>query len=334
MGQLAQYTLNGLMAGSIYALIALGLVTVFKATRVLNFAHGYIIMCGAYFYYTFAVLLPQTGWMPEALVAWRPEWLVQERAALDDFSPRAVVLDWLVSAPRVALGLVGAVICNALLGLAIERALMRPLLGRPPFAMVMVTVGLISILSGLTHLIWTADAAFVPPLAPNAPIRFDIAGAPIFVFAGDLANMALSLLIFAGIVLMVRLTRMGVAIRATAEDQVTAYAVGIRVPRVVAGAWMLASVTGAVAGAILASRNGISPSLGLFGFSVLAILLMGGLDSYAGVFVASLAVGVLEALAQWQLGGDWAGILPFILVLVVLLLRPQGLGGSRKVERI
>lgn len=334
MGALAQFTLNGLMAGSIYALIAVGLVAVFKATRVLNFAHGHMIMCGAYFYYSFAVLLPQTGWLPEALVAWRPDWLVQERAGLGDFSPRAVVLDWLVSAPRVALGLAGAVLCSALLGLGIERVLMRPLLGRPPFAMVMVTVGLISILSGITQLIWTADAAFVPPLAPNAPLRFQIAGAPVFVFAADLANMALALLIFAGIVLMVRHTRMGVAIRATAEDQATAYAVGIRVPRVIAGAWVLASVTGAVAGAILAARNGVSPSLGLFGFSVLAIVLMGGLDSYAGVFTAAMAVGVLEALAQWLLGGEWAGILPYVLVLAVLLIRPQGLGGSRKVERI
>jgi branched-chain amino acid transport system permease protein len=334
MGPLVQFSLNGLMAGSIYALIAVGLVTVFKATRVLNFAHGHIIMCGAYFYFTFAVLLPQSGWLPEGFVAWRPDWLVQERAALDDFSPRALMLDWLVSAPRVALGLLGAVLCNAILGLGIERALMRPLLGRPPFAMVMVTVGLISILSGVTHLIWTADAAYVPPLAPNAPVRFQVAGEPVFVFAADLATMFLALLIFAGIVLLVRLTRMGVAIRATAEDQVTAYAVGIRVPRVVAGAWMLASVTGAVAGAILAARNGVSPSLGLFGFSVLAIVLMGGLDSYAGVFIAAMAVGVLEALAQWLLGGDWAGILPFVLVLVVLLIRPEGLGGSRKVERI
>jgi branched-chain amino acid transport system permease protein len=103
---------------------------------------------------------------------------------------------------------------------------------------------------------------------------------------------------------MVRYTKSGVAIRATAEDQSTAYSMGISVPQVFSRAWVLAATTGAIAGAILATRNGVSPSLGLFGFSVLAIVLMGGLDSYIGVFIAALAVGFLEAMAQWQLGGD------------------------------
>ena len=97
---------------------------------------------------------------------------------------------------------------------------------------------------------------------------------------------------------------------------------------------MLASTTGAIAGAILATRNGISPSLGLFGFSVLAIVLMGGLDSYIGVFLAAMAVGVMEAMTQWQLGGDWAEIVPYVAVLVILLIRPHGLFGSKEVERI
>jgi branched-chain amino acid transport system permease protein len=329
-----QFVLNGLMSGAIYALIAVGLVSVFKATRVVNFAHGYLIMFGAYFYFTFAVLVPQAAWAPSWLASWQPDWMLAARDGLPMFSPMAAVLDWLANLPRIALGLAGALVCNALLGMGIERVLMRPMMGQSVFASIMLTVGLISILSGSAQLIWTADASFVPAIAPNTPLRFEVAGAQVFLFGADLANMAVALLLFAAIVAMVRFTRAGIAIRATAEDQSTAYSMGINVPRVFSRAWVLASTTGAIAGAILATRNGVSPSLGLFGFSVLAIVLMGGLDSYLGVFLAAMTVGVLEALTQWQLGGEWAGIVPYVAVLVVILIRPHGFLGSKEVERI
>lgn len=329
-----QFILNGLMSGAIYALIAVGLVSVFKATRVVNFAHGYLIMFGAYFYFTFAVLVPQAAWAPSWLASWQPDWMLAARDGLPMFSPMAAVLDWLANLPRIALGLAGALFCNAVLGMGIERVLMRPMMGQSVFASIMLTVGLISILSGSAQLIWTADASFVPAIAPNTPLRFEMMGAQVFLFGADLANMAVALLLFAAIVAMVRFTRAGIAIRATAEDQSTAYSMGINVPRVFSRAWVLASTTGAIAGAILATRNGVSPSLGLFGFSVLAIVLMGGLDSYLGVFLAAMVVGVLEALTQWQLGGEWAGIVPYVAVLVVILIRPHGFLGSKEVERI
>ncbi len=334
MGQFIQFTLNGLMAGAIYALIAVGIVSVYKATRVVNFAHGYLIMFGAYFYYTFAVLLPGLEIAPAWLAKWEPGWMLAMREGLPMFSPMGAVLDWLANLPRIILGLIGAVIGCALLGLAIERTMMRPLLGQSTFAMIMVTVGLISVLSGAKGLIWTADAAFVPHIAPNAPVRFELFGAPVFLFGADIVNVVIALILFGGIVAWVRYSKGGVAIRATAEDQSTAYSMGISVPQVFARAWVLAAVTGAVAGAILATRNGVSPSLGLFGFSVLAIVLMGGLDSYVGVFLAALAVGFLEAMAQWQLGGEWAEVVPYIAVLIVILIRPHGLFGQKEVERI
>jgi branched-chain amino acid transport system permease protein len=329
-----QFILNGLMSGAIYALIAVGLVSVFKATRVVNFAHGYLIMFGAYFYFTFAVLVPQAAWAPSWLASWQPDWMLAARDGLPMFSPMAAVLDWLANLPRIALGLAGALLCNAVLGMVIERVLMRPMMGQSVFASIMLTVGLISILSGSAQLIWTADASFVPAIAPNTPLRFEVMGAQVFLFGADLANMAVALMLFAAIVAMVRFTRAGIAIRATAEDQSTAYSMGINVPRVFSRAWVLASTTGAIAGAILATRNGVSPSLGLFGFSVLAIVLMGGLDSYLGVFLAAMTVGVLEALTQWQVGGEWAGIVPYVAVLVVILIRPHGFLGSKEVERI
>ncbi|MEL6582668.1 MAG: branched-chain amino acid ABC transporter permease [Pseudomonadota bacterium] len=334
MAQFLQFTINGLMSGAIYALIAVGIVSVFKATRVVNFAHGYLIMFGAYFYYTFAVIVPGMEWAPAWLQSWQQEWLVAWRADLPMFSPMAAVADWIANIPRIVLGLVGAVVCNAIVGLIIERTLMRPLMGQSVFAMIMVTVGLISVMAGTASIIWTADADFVPSIAPNAPIRFELFGSMIFIFGADVVNMIIALLMFGGIVLWVRYSRGGVAIRATAEDQSTAYSMGISVPKVFTTAWMLASMTGAIAGAILATRNGISPSLGLFGFAVLAVVLMGGLDSYVGVFIAAMTVGVLEAMTQWQLGGDWAEIVPYVAVLIVILIRPHGLMGTKEVERI
>ncbi|TMM51564.1 branched-chain amino acid ABC transporter permease [Sulfitobacter sabulilitoris] len=334
MGQIAQYAINGLMSGAIYALIAVGIVSVYKATKVVNFAHGYLIMFGAYFYYTFAVIFPGMDWAPAWLASWQPGWMTEMREGLTMFSPMGAVLDWAANLPRIVFGLAGALVCNAILGRIIERVLMRPLMGQSVFAMIMVTVGLISILSGGAQLIWTADADFVPTIAPNTPLRFEMFGTMIFLFGADLVNMVIALLMFGGIVLWVRYTKGGIAIRATAEDQSTAYSMGISVPKVFSRAWVLASTTGAIAGAILATRNGISPSLGLFGFSVLAIVLMGGLDSYVGVFIAAMSVGVLEAMTQWKMGGDWAEIVPYVTVLVVLIWRPHGLFGQKEVERI
>ena len=334
MGQFTQFAINGLMSGAIYALIAVGIVSVYKATKVVNFAHGYLIMFGAYFYFTFAVIIPGQEWAPDWLASWKPSWMLEMRKGLGMFSPLGAVLDWMANIPRILLGLVGAVSCNAILGRVIERTLMRPLMGQSVFAMIMVTVGLISILSGSASLIWTADAAFVPHIAPNTPIRFELFGTMIFLFGADIINMLIALIIFGGIVTIVKFTKTGIAIRATAEDQSTAYSMGISVPKVFSNAWVLASTTGAVAGAILATRNGISPSLGLFGFSVLAIVLMGGLDSYVGCFMAAMSVGVLEAMTQWKMGGEWAAIVPYVAVLVVIIFRPHGLMGQKEVERI
>ena len=332
MGHFIQFAINGVMAGAIYALIALGIVAVYKATRVVNFAHGYVIMIGAYLYYTFAVLLPSAPWFPDLLFT--PAWLLEAKSQAPIFSQEAILLSWLEKLPRITFGLISAILVAAVLARFIERFLMRPLLGQSNFSMIMVTVGLISVLSGLKSMIWTGDAASVPHLSPNPAIRFELFGSPIFIFGSNLASTAISVLIFCAIVIWLRRSAKGIAIRATSEDQSTAYSMGISVPGVFANAWMLAAATGAIAGAILAARDGVSPALGLFGFSVLAIVLMGGLDSFVGVFISAMTVGILEAMAQWKLGGEWAEIIPYVTVLIVILIRPHGLFGQKEVERI
>ena len=334
MGQFVQYLINGVISGGILALIALGIVSVFKATKVVNFAHGHLILFGAYFYFTFAVMLPEAAFMPGWVRSWEPEWLVAYRADAPMFSPKAAIASWISDVPRILLGLAGALAANALLALLIERLVMRPLLGQSTFAMILSTVGLIWVLEGSAGLIWTAEAEQVPSLGPNFPIRFELFGARLFLFSGSLFNLLVALALFAALMLVLRYTRSGVAIRATAEDQSTAYAMGINVPQVFSSAWLIASTTGAVAGAILATRTGLSPAIGLFGLSVLAVVLMGGLDSFAGVLLASMLVGVLQAMTQWKLGGEYAEIVPYVAVLIVILIRPHGFLGQEEIERI
>lgn len=329
-----QFILNGLMNGSLYALIAVGIVSIFKSTKVVSFAHGHVIMFGAYFYFTFAVLLPEASFMPDWVAKWEPEWLLAYKEGAMMFSPKAAIATWISNLPRVVLGIVGSLVCNALLALVIERLFMRPLLGQSSFSMILATVGLIWVLEGSASLIWSADIDQVPALGPNFAWRFTLFDQNIFLFTSSIFNFAIAMLLFGGLMAVLKFTKRGVAIRATAEDQSTAYAMGINVPAVFTSAWVVAATTGAIAGAILASRNGLSPTLGLFGLSVLAVVLMGGLDSFFGVFIAAMLIGVLEALTQWKVGGEYAEIVPYVLVLLVILIRPNGLMGQAEIERI
>lgn len=334
MGEVVQYLINGLMNGALYALIAIGIVSIFKSTKVVSFAHGHVIMFGAYFYFTFAVILPNAPFMPSWVAKWEPEWLLAYAEGAAMFSPKAAIAAWVSNLPRIVLGVVGSLVCNALLGVLIERIFMRPLLGKSSLSMILCTVGLIWVLEGSASLIWSADIDQVPALGPNFAIRFSLFGDQIFIFSASLVNFIVALMLFGILMLILKFTKSGVAIRATAEDQSTAYAMGINVPAVFTTAWVVAATTGAIAGAILASRNGLSPTLGLFGLSVLAVVLMGGLDSFLGVFIAAMIIGIMEAFTQWQFGGEYAEIVPYVLVLIVILWRPNGLMGQAEIERI
>ena len=286
-------SLTGLLTGGIYALMAVGMVLVFKATRVVNFAHGTIMMVGTYFFFSFSLLVQQLG------------------------------LSFWVSVPL-------ALLSTGLLGMFLERVLMRPLLGQSVFSMIMVTVALISVLEGLTILIWTSDAQYPPGLF-SLQISFIWEAAVNMQLLWGFV-IALSLFVLISIVLF--LTRIGVALRATASDQATAYSMGINVPGVFGMTWMVAAMTGCLAGILLAPLNSLTPSLGHLGLSVLAVIILGGLDSLLGTLIAALLIGWLEAMTGHFLGGDYREVMPYIVVLLIIVIRPYGLFGSKEVERI
>ncbi len=290
-------SLTGLMTGGVYALIAVGIVLVFRATKVFNFAHGTVMMIGAYFYYTITVVLGDLG-----LGAW------------------AIYV----------LGVPLTLLVSALFGAAIERIVMRPMLGQNPFAMIMVTIGLISVLEGSAAVIWSSNAKF-PPALVGLNIDF-VAGMAIN--RQMLASFLIAGIVFAAITVLFLKSKAGVAIRATASDQSTAYAMGINVPRVFSVTWMVAAGTGALAGVLLAPLNSLTPGLGQVGLSVIAVVILGGLDSVIGVLLAAFIVGWLEAMANHFLGGDFKEVVPYAVVLLIILIRPYGLLGTRDVERV
>ncbi|AVC42866.1 branched-chain amino acid ABC transporter permease [Achromobacter ruhlandii] len=224
----------------------------------------------------------------------------------------------------------GAVALSAALGALVERLTIRPMLGESPISVFMITVGLASILVGVVELIWTADQRRLPEFMPRAPVIVGEAFVAPKVFYGFWVALALVLLVLA----VFRYWRGGVALRATASDQGAAYAMGINVPRVFSLSWAAAGAIAAVSGVIVGAIGGISSSMGVFGLSVLVVVIVGGLDSVAGALVGGIFIGLLEAWAGAYLGGEYKLLATFVVLVAVLMMRPYGLFGTREIERL
>jgi branched-chain amino acid transport system permease protein len=223
-----------------------------------------------------------------------------------------------------------ALVCGGLLGAVVERALIRPMLGESAISVFMVTVGLGSILVGVVELAWGADPLRLPEFVPNNPIFLGEAYVAPKVAYGFVA----AALVIAAFLIAFRFSRGGVALRATASDQGAAYSVGIDVPRVFSVAWIAACATAAGAGVLVGSIGGISPTMGVFGLSVLVVVIVGGLDSLLGALVGGILIGLIEALAGTFLGGEYKLLATFGLLIVILMIRPYGLFGTHEIERL
>ncbi|MEG0786655.1 MAG: branched-chain amino acid ABC transporter permease [Comamonas sp.] len=223
-----------------------------------------------------------------------------------------------------------AVLASGALGALIERTIIRPLLGEPPISVFMVTVGLASVLIGIVEMIWTADQRRLPDFMPTQPIMIGEAFLAPKVFWGAV----IALVFIAAVLLVFRFWRGGVALRATASDQAAAYSVGINVPRVFSLAWVVSAMIAAVSGIIVGSIGGLSSNMGVFGLSVLVVVIVGGLDSVLGALVGGLVIGLVEALAGAYLGGEYKLLATFIVLVVILMMRPYGLFGTHEIERL
>ena len=214
--------------------------------------------------------------------------------------------------------------------LVLERLVMRRMIGRPVVVLVMVTLGAGSVLRGIAGLVWGHDIVTLPDFLPRAPLFLGDILVP-----GKLAwSFALAAVVAAAFVAYYRLSRAGIAIRATASDLVTAEGLGVNVASVFTVAWVMGGVLAAVAGILAASVNGVSPQLGFVALNVLAVIMLAGMTSVGGVLVAGLFIGWLETIVGAYLSASWQSFLPYVIVLLVMMVKPSGLFGEERVERI
>ncbi len=228
------------------------------------------------------------------------------------------------------LAFVGSLVVIMALSALVERLVLRPLAGQSVVSALMATIGLASIIHGGIEAVAGGDTYSPPGLLPRTPVTLG----DILIPGAVLGNFAIAALLIFGFLAFFRWSRAGVALRATASDPVTAATLGIHIHRAQQLTWALSGLVGTVAGVLIASSVGLSPLLAGTALAVLAAIVLGGLDSIAGAIVASLIVGVVEALAAGYLGGKTREVVPYIVVLAVLVVRPYGIFGTRAIERL
>ena len=230
--------------------------------------------------------------------------------------------------PWVAFGLALGVL--GLLAVVVERLVLRPLSGQPAVAVLMATIGMASIIHGGVEATWGGDTYSPPTLLPRTPLMLG----EILIPGTVLGNFAVAALLIGGFLAFFRWSKTGIALRATASDPVTAATLGINVNYAQRLTWVLSSLVGTVAGVLIASSAGLSPLLAAAALSVFAALILGGLDSVLGAIVASLIVGWVEAVAAGYLGGKSRDVVPYVVVLAIMVVRPYGMFGTRTIERL
>jgi branched-chain amino acid transport system permease protein len=289
-----QLLVSGVATGSLYALIALGFVLIYKSTGIVNFAQGEAIMLPAFAAFFLASRLELNVW--------------------------------------VACG--AAILLVFLFGLLCERLVLRPMLGEPEFAVVMITIGLSIFLRAIAGILFGHDNLVFPSPFPQEPVRL---GAVVLSHT-QLWTMGVAFALMAAFLVFFHRSRLGLAMRATANDQHTAALMGVRIERVFAISWGLSFAIAGVAGIFLANVMVLNVGLTYVAVSAFPAVILGGLESVPGAILGGLAIGVVEAFAGGYLdrllGGGVKDVTPFAVLFLVLMVRPYGLFGVRKVERV
>lgn len=293
-----QAIVNGFGQGAIYALLALGFVMIYKATKVISFAQPSLMVIGGLIAYHMTRVLD----LP--------------------FFP----------------GMVVAFIGGAVTGLIVERLALRPMVGKPVFVLAIITIGVDTVLRIIANRYIGVESRIVE--YPGGAKRFDVGG---ITFPNQtLGLVAVTAFCVLALAIFFRYSRYGLAMRATALDQETALAQGIKVGMMFAMAWAIAGGLAAIAGTFVAAGNaGMEQTSWIIALKALPAIIIGGLDSLPGAVIGGLSVGVVEALtatyqpdvAPW-LGSNFALVAPYALMFIVLLVRPYGLFGTKEVERV
>ena len=290
-----QLIITGIAVGGVYALMALGFVLIYKASTVVNFGPGELVLFEAY-------------------VAW------------------ATILNMRLPL-YVALPVTLAI--AILLGLVIERGVLRPLIGQPIISVIMVTFGFASVIRGVLNMTWGSDTRPFPALFSPEPFHLG----PVPVSPVHLWSFVTVILLLGAFSLFFKFSLTGMAMRATADHQQVAQSLGISVKWIFALSWCIAAVVSTLGGIILGSvRGGVYFSLADLGLKVFPVVILGGLDSVAGAIVGGILIGVLENLSGGYLdpilGGGVKEVAPFVVLVIILMFRPYGLFGKVEIERV
>jgi len=298
MDEFLSATVRGLAQGSLYTLLGLGFVIIYKGSRIVNFAQPVLMIFGAYWASYLVVSLDLNFWI----------------------------------------GLLGAVAATAAIAAIIERIALRPMIGEPPFSAAMVTVGvLIAVKVIVDDLIGLELRQVGDPwgLSQFSPLGFGI-------FKRDAAALGVTAALVVMLLAFFKYSRVGLAMRAAAFDQEAALAQGVPVGRMFGLAWIISGALAAVAGMFVgAGGAGISPDTAFIALKALPAIILGGLDSVAGAVVGGLVIGLAEIYTKvyqpdhfaWA-GANFDQVVPYIVMLLVLLVRPYGLFGTPEVERV
>ena len=293
MSAILEHLVIGIAVGSVYSIVALGFVLIYKATGIFNLAQGSLMCLGAYLCYVFSITIGLPFYL-------------------------AVIL-------TLAVGFA--------LGLLVEVVFLRRMIGQPHLSVLMVTIGMYLMIRGLVLIIWGVYSKSLPPYLPTEPVT--VLGAnvlPIFI-----VGLMAAAILFTVFILFFKFTSIGVAMRATQDNQQVAQSVGISVRRVFGVSWAIASLTAAAGGIIVGTILSVGYLLDDFGFKVLPAVILGGLESIPGALIGGIVLGVAEHFGAAYLGSWLIGIedvIPYIILLLLLLIVPYGIFGLKRIKRI
>ena len=290
--QLLQIIISGIAQGCIYGLIALGFVLIYKATETVNFAQGELMMLGAF---CGLGLMTMLGF---------PFWLA----------------------------VLSAIAAMALFGIALERVVVRPILGQPAFSIVMLTIGIGYVARGLITMIPTIGTETHTLPVPYKDQAWKLGELVLNVeqLVVIAATAALSALLY----LMFRYSKLGIAMQAASQNQLAAYYMGIPVKRLNGLVWGLAAAVAAVAGLLLAPITFVHANMGFIGLKAFPAAVVGGFGSLPGAIVGGLVIGLVEALSGFYLPEGFKDIAAYVVVLVMLVVRPNGLFGEKLRKKV
>jgi branched-chain amino acid transport system permease protein len=289
-----QQAVTGLMVGSLYALVGASIVLVYKSTHVVSLAHGQLVAFGALFFWLFFGGLGLPFWI----------------------------------------SIIPAFVLTALMGLLIERLALRPLIGQPLFTAFLMTFAIFTVLEGVFVLYLKGGSRSLPAFLPTGNVNVYSLSVPI----NQLISFCVAVLLFIALSLIFKFTKVGLGMRATAEDHRLAQSVGVTVRTIFSYIWILSALVAAVAGIATANVMDVYYMLPYIGINGLIVAICGGLDSLLGALIVGLLLGVVENVGAGYLdplvGGGVKDVAAYVILLLVLLIRPYGLFGLVRIERI